>query len=208
MSISPTETSINVGKRQNYSVTIVNYSGNSSSATYSSTWETSNSSVLDYVSYGQFIGVAAGTATVTASYDSTYGKGYVRSSVSVTDVVTYDSRIEILGGSVVAVGKTMQLSVRRFTDTYTNGILTGEDTSGVAVDASQVTWSVEVGTSHASVSADGVVTGKSKTSSVLARVKAVLKSDTSLYAKKEIRVVGDSSVSPDPDWDDEGNIEL
>ena len=210
LAISPANSTVEYGGSQQYSLTLTTYNGTTQNPSYSCDWNVSDPSVAVQRSTGSlyFNAVGSGTTTITASYDSTYGQGEVSAILTVTDAVTYKVRIAVTGGNEVAVGGTLQLGVRKYTDTYTNGVLTSEDTSGTAISVTDVTWSVYSGSSYISVSSSGVVTGTRKSGSILPKVKAVLKSDTTVSAVKEIAVVDNSAVAPDPGWDDDDNIEL
>ena len=210
LAISPANSTVEYGGTQQYSLTLTTYNGTTQNPSYSCDWNVSDPSVAVQRSTGSlyFNAVGSGTTTITASYDSTYGQGEVSAILTVTDAVTYKVRIAVTGGNEVAVGGTLQLGVRKYTDTYTNGVLTSEDTSGTAISVTDVTWSVYSGSSYISVSSSGVVTGTRKSGSILPKVKAVLKSDTTVSAVKEVAVVDNSAVAPDPGWDDDDNIEL
>lgn len=211
LEISPKSATIDYGSSQSYSLTLTRYDGSTSNPAYSCDFEISDPSVASQRSTGSttFNAIGSGSTYIYVSYSSALvGEGRVGTYLTVRDVETYRSRIEITGGTEVAVGGTLQLGVRKYTDTYVNGVLKSEDTSGTAISVSDVTWSVSSGSSYISVSSSGLVTGKLKSGSLVPKVKAVLKSDTTVSAVKDVTVVDNSAVAPDPGWDDDDNIEL
>ena len=108
-------------------------------------WTSSYPSVAT-VSGGKVTGVAAGTATITATYN-----GYkVTTTVTVEDKITYDYYLSSESVSVVNGRTTKLTAVRR---TFTNGSQTyGEDYS------SNFIWTSS-NTSVATVGSNGVITG-------------------------------------------------
>ena len=108
-------------------------------------WTSSNPSVAT-VSGGKITGVAAGTATITATYN-----GYsATATVTVEEDITYDYQLSPTSANVVN-GRTTKMTVIR--RTFTNGSQTnGEDYS------SNFTWTSS-NTSVATVGSYGVITG-------------------------------------------------
>ena len=108
-------------------------------------WTSSNPSVAT-VSGGKITGVAAGTATITATYN-----GYsATATVTVEEDITYDYQLSPTSTNVVN-GRTTKMTVIR--RTFTNGSQTnGEDYS------SNFTWTSS-NTSVATVGSYGVITG-------------------------------------------------
>lgn len=110
-------------------------------------WTSSNTSVAT-VSNGKITAVAAGTATITATY---YGYS-ATSSVTVEDKITYDYYLSPTSTSTVTGRTTKLTAVQR---TFTNGVQTyGQDMS------SSFTWASS-DTSVATVGSNGVITGVS-----------------------------------------------
>ena len=111
-------------------------------------WSSSNASVAT-VSAGKITAKGVGTATITATYN-----GYTaKSTVTVTDAVTYDYQLSPSSTSLVN-GRTTKFTVVK--RTFTNGTQTnGQDVS------STFTWTSS-NTSVATVGSNGVVTGVGK----------------------------------------------
>lgn len=111
-------------------------------------WSSSNASVAT-VSAGKITAKGVGTATITATYN-----GYTaKSTVTVTDAVTYDYQLSPSSTSLVN-GRTTKFTVVK--RTFTNGTQTnGQEVS------STFTWTSS-NTSVATVGSNGVVTGVGK----------------------------------------------
>ena len=111
-------------------------------------WSSSNASVAT-VSAGKITAKGVGTTTITATYN-----GYTaKSTVTVTDAVTYDYQLSPSSTSLVN-GRTTKFTVVK--RTFTNGTQTnGQDVS------STFTWTSS-NTSVATVGSNGVVTGVGK----------------------------------------------
>ena len=111
-------------------------------------WSSSNASVAT-VSAGKITAKGVGTATITATYN-----GYTaKSTVTVTDAVTYDYQLSPSSTSLVN-GRTTKFTVVK--RTFTNGTQTnGQDVS------STFTWTSS-NTSVATVGSNGVITGVGK----------------------------------------------
>ena len=103
-------------------------------------------------------------------------------------VLTPEEATIYVGGS----NNTQSYTVRMYTDVYTNGVRTTTDTVGEIISNSSVTWSIVNG-SHASINQSGVATAVSIGD---ATVKAVLKSDTSVYDTALLHIDKDFNVNP------------
>ena len=146
---SKSSVSLNVGSSTTLSATyyrtVDGVKDTETDVTSYAAWTSSNPSVAT-VSGGKITGVAAGTVTITATYN-----GYkVTTAVTVEEKITYDYQLSPTSASVVNGRTTKMTAVRR---TFTNGSQTyGEDYS------SNFTWTSS-NTSVATVGSNGVITG-------------------------------------------------
>lgn len=117
--------------------------------------------------------------------------------------VSVFSRLEIEGVKKLCTGSSTRLSVRKYTDTYIDGILSNEDTTGELIDNSEVLWSLpEYDKAEASISQDGTLTGLSS-GTVTINVSLLSDSDISGAGAVVIRDIG--TVETSPDWDETGS---
>ena len=143
---------LSIGETANLSAMYIKNVGgvknSESDVTAYAAWSSSNASVAT-VSAGKITAKGVGTATITATYN-----GYTaKSTVTVTDAVTYDYQLSPSSTSLVN-GRTTKFTVVK--RTFTNGTQTnGQDVS------STFTWTSS-NTSVATVGSNGVVTGVGK----------------------------------------------
>ena len=143
---------LSIGETANLSAMYIKNVGgvknSESDVTAYAAWSSSNASVAT-VSAGKITAKGVGTATITATYN-----GYTaKSTVTVTDAVTYDYQLSPSSTSLVN-GRTTKFTVVK--RTFTNGTQTnGQDVS------STFTWTSS-NTSVATVGINGVVTGAGK----------------------------------------------
>ena len=143
---------LSIGETANLSAMYIKNVGgvknSESDVTAYAAWSSSNASVAT-VSAGKITAKGVGTATITATYN-----GYTaKSTVTVTDAVTYDYQLTPSSTSLVN-GRTTKFTVVK--RTFTNGTQTnGQDVS------STFTWTSS-NTSVATVGSNGVVTGVGK----------------------------------------------
>lgn len=143
---------LSIGETANLSAMYIKNVGgvknSESDVTAYAAWSSSNASVAT-VSAGKITAKGVGTATITATYN-----GYTaKSTVTVTDAVTYDYQLSPSSTSLVN-GRTTKFTVVK--RTFTNGTQTnGQDVS------STFTWTSS-NTSVATVGSNGVITGVGK----------------------------------------------
>ncbi|MBO5705872.1 MAG: DUF4906 domain-containing protein [Bacteroidaceae bacterium] len=143
---------LSIGETANLSAMYIKNVGgvknSESDVTAYAAWSSSNASVAT-VSAGKITAKGVGTATITATYN-----GYTaKSTVTVTDAVTYDYQLSPSSTSLVN-GRTTKFTVVK--RTFTNGTQTnGQDVS------STFTWTSS-NTSVAMVGSNGVITGVGK----------------------------------------------
>lgn len=150
---------------------------------------------------GLVSGMAVGTATVVAGY-AFEGETYpATATVSVVRQMTESYRLGLTPSeTTIAEGATLTYEVRKYTDIYTDGVLSYRDPEGVVISNSSVNWSVTGGGSCVTVNAAGVATG---VASGDATIKAALKSNTSLTATALLHV--DVVFNVDPGEGGSGN---
>lgn len=113
------------------------------------------------------------------------------------------SRLEVEGVKKLSTGSSTRLSVRKYTDTYIDGILSSEDTVGEVIENSDVLWELpEYDKTEASISQDGVLTG---ISAGTVTVNVSLISDSSISGAGAIVIRNAGAIGTDPDWDGAGN---
>ena len=143
---------LSIGETANLSAMYIKNVGgvknSESDVTAYAAWSSSNASVAT-VSAGKITAKGVGTATITATYN-----GYTaKSTVTVTDAVTYDYQLSPSSTSLVN-GRTTKFTVVK--RTFTNGTQTnGQDVSSTFI------WTSS-NTSVATVGSNGVVTGVGK----------------------------------------------
>ena len=143
--------SLNVGSTENYSCT-ARYRRSSSTKTVNATWSIySGASYASITSDGVLTGKAEGSVTIKASYTEGGVTKTETKSVKVTEQgqgesVTLSS-ISISGSGNVNVGSTATYTC---TATYSNG----------TTKTVTPTWSISSGTSYASITGGGILTGK------------------------------------------------
>lgn len=143
---------LSIGETANLSAMYIKNVGgvknSESDVTAYAAWSSSNASVAT-VSAGKITAKGVGTATITATYN-----GYTaKSTVTVTDAITYDYQLSPSSTSLVN-GRTTKFTVVK--RTFTNGTQTnGQDVS------STFTWTSS-NTSVATVGSNGVITGVGK----------------------------------------------
>lgn len=197
LKITPASATIYVGGTRAFTATYYTYTytnGNltntsSSNVTSSASWSSSSTAVAT-VSSGTATGRSAGTATIKATWS---GKS-ATASLTVQDYVETRYRIKLTPAeTTVNEGGTVTYTVTRYSDTWTNGVLTSTGTSGTTIANSNCNWSVTAGSDCASVSSSGVATG---TSMGTATIKAALKSDSTVYATAVLNVDYTINVNP------------
>ena len=173
----------------------------SSNVTSGSTW-TSDKPEIATVNNGTATGVKAGTATITGAYAGLSDA----CSITVEDLITYDYRFVISGSDYVYAGhSTDAYSVKYYTDTYTNGVLTNSGTTLSNYPSSGVSWQIVSGSQYASVGSNAKVTGVSRGTATL---KASLSFSGSNYsAQKDITVHATDDVQFGTGWSDGGSID-
>lgn len=197
LKITPASATIYVGGSRAFTATYYTYTytnGNltntsSSNVTSSASWSSSSTAVAT-VSSGTATGRSAGTTTIKATWS---GKN-ATASLTVQDYVETRYRIKLTPAeTTVNEGGTVTYTVTRYSDTWTNGVLTSTGTSGTTIANSNCSWSVTAGSDCASVSSSGVATG---TSMGTATIKAALKSDSTVYATAVLNVDYTINVNP------------
>jgi uncharacterized protein YjdB len=148
VSVSPASASLRVGGTVQLAATPKDSAGNSLSGRVV-TWASSASGVATVSASGLVTGVAAGTATLTATSEGKSGTA----TVTVTAVPVASVTVSPASSSVTA-GQTVQLSA------------TLKDSAGNALTGRVVTWASSA-TGVATVSASGLVTGVTAGSATL-----------------------------------------
>lgn len=155
VAVSPAPTSLMVGATQQLTATTKDAQGNVL-ADRAVTWATNNASVATVSSTGLVTGVAAGTATITATSEG-------RSGTSAVTVTLVPVASVTVSPSVVTIAVS---SVQQLTATL-------RDSAGNVLTGRTVTWS-SGSTGLATVSAAGVVTGVSPgTATIAATIGAI-----------------------------------
>ena len=142
-----------------------------------------------------------GTATVSAVYN-----GYRATSEIITNghtpIITYSYRIEIEDIGSLEVGQSENLVVRRYTDTYSDGILVERDDVGETIPNSLVFFAfgsspdnMAYSDPYASLGGGGTITGlQPGTCTVL----AVLREDESVYSTLDVEIIKPDEPDPEP----------
>ena len=142
-----------------------------------------------------------GTSEVSASYD-----GYSATAGIVTEShipsITYVWRIEIEDIAPLEVGQSENLSVRRYTDTYSDGVLIERDNVGETIPNNLVFFGfglypedMSYSNPNASLSGGGIITGlQPGTCTVL----AVLREDESVYSTLDVEIIKQDEPDPEP----------
>lgn len=113
------------------------------------------------------------------------------------------SRLEVEGVKKLSTGSSTRLTVRKYTDTYIDGVLSSEDTVGEVIENSDVLWELpEHDKTEASISQDGVLTG---ISAGTVTVNVSLISDSSICGAGAIVIRNAGAIETDPEWDGVGN---
>jgi len=139
VAVSPTSATVSVGGTQQFTATPLDASGNPLSGR-TVTWTTGTPGVATVSASGLVSGVAAGSATITATSEGKTGNAAVTVPVPVASVAVSPA------SATVANGNTVQLTA------------TTLDASGNTLTGRTVTW-VSGATGVATVSATGLVTG-------------------------------------------------
>ena len=162
--------------------------------------DTSNMTITGFTSWFTSSGSVSentGTQSRSATISTTNGTASASATLTQTGIVI-ENRYRIVispDEATIYVGgsnNTQTYTVRKYTDVYTNGVRTTTDTVGEIISNSSVTWSIVSG-SHATINQSGVATAVSIGD---ATVKAVLKSDTSVYDTALLHIDKDFNVNP------------
>jgi len=140
VTVSPTTASVTVGATSQLTATAKDANGTALSGR-TVTWATSNAAVATVSASGLVTGVAAGSATITATSEGQSGT----SAMTVTNVPVASVTVSPAAVSLT-VGQTMQLAA------------VTKDANGTALSGRTVTWTTSNST-VATVSASGLVTG-------------------------------------------------
>ena len=139
-----------------------------------------------------------GSAVIRAVYNSTYGAASITTLepdpvIPPDPVITYVYRLEIIGIGSLDVGESKTLQARRYTDTYTDGVLTETDTVGEVIANSLLQWgfgsspdNLSTTCEYAAISGGGVITGVKGGSCT---VTAVLLEDRTVFDSEQVEIV-------------------
>lgn len=197
LTVTPATATVNVGSSVNFTATYWTYTytngtltgTTSKDVTPDASW-TSSSTTTATVSNGSATGLRAGTAVITASYNGQSASA----ALTVQDLVEARYRITLSPAeTTVNEGQTVTYTVRRYADTWTNGVITARDAIGTTIANSSCNWSVTEGADCASVSSAGVATANSMGTAV---IKAALKTDSTVYATAVLNI--DYTINVDP----------
>jgi hypothetical protein len=196
LEISPETAMLEIGSTQQFTAkyhTVTN-GNDDGGVTVSPVWGSSDNNVATVDASGTVTARGRGNATVIAGYFAD-GENYTASAtVSVAQQFVEVYRLEITPTeTTISEGASLTYEVRKYTDVYSDGILSVEDHTGILISNTDVNWSVESGGAFASVSATGVATG---VASGDATVKASYKADTSVTATALLHV--DTIYNVDP----------
>ena len=145
-----------------------------------------------------------GSAVVRATYNSTNGTANITTLepdpvIPPDPVITYVYRLEILDIGSLEIGESKTLQARKYTDTYTDGVLTETDTVGEIVPNSQLQWgfgsspeNLSTTCEYATISSGGVITGVKGGSCT---VTVVLLEDRTVFDSEQVEIV---EVPPAP----------
>ena len=157
-------------------------------------WESSDITVANVNGAGLVTATGRGTAAITGRFTAEGETYSVTASVTVAQQIVEKHRLALTPAeTTIAEGSSLTYGVRRYTDIYTDGILSYVDQTGMVIPNSDVDWCVAEGAACAEVNASGVVLGFALGDAV---IKASYKNDTSVTATALLHIDVVYNVEP------------
>lgn len=154
----------------------------------------SGSAVAGISAEGTVSALSAGTAIVEASYTKDGETYTATATVNVVQHLVNVYRLKISPAeSTISEGATQTYVVYKYTDIYSDGILSYEDPSGVIIPNTEVNWSIVSGSAYATVDASGIATGVASGDAI---VRATFKEDTSIISSALLHIDDVFNVEP------------
>ncbi len=196
LEVTPTESIVEVGNTLQFTAiyhTVTN-GMDDGGVIVTPVWGSSDNAVATINAGGTATARARGIATIIASY-SADGESYTAAgTLTVAQQVAEVCRIEITPAeTTISEGATLTYVVRKYTDIYTDGILSFKDLTGVVIPNTDVAWSIVSGGSCATVNSSGIATGVSPGD---VTVKATYRSDASVTATALLHIDNVYNVDP------------
>ncbi len=196
LEVTPTESIVEVGNTQQFTAiyhTVTN-GMDDGGVIVTPVWGSSDSAVATINAGGTATARARGTATIIASY-SADGESYTAAgTLTVAQQVAAVCRIEITPAeTTISEGASITYEIRKYTDIYTDGVLSFKDLTGAVIPNTDVIWNIVSGGAFATVNASGVATGISPGD---VTVKATYNSDTSVTATALLHIDNVYNVDP------------
>jgi uncharacterized protein YjdB len=179
VTVAPTSASVVAGATTTLQATVKDQNGNAMTG-QTVTWSTNNSSAATVSSSGVVTGVAAGSATITATSSGKTGT----SSITVTAVPAIVTTVTVAPTSAsVVAGATTTLQA------------TVKDQNGNVMSGQTVTWSTN-NAAAASVSSSGVVTGVATGSATITATSSGKTGTSSITVSGIVPVATTVTVAP------------